>query len=115
MTRSIPTPLFSTLVVGAAWRRLFLEWHLPSLWLADIDVLGASPRFRVYTSRADAGPLFEGIKAFEGLAQFDIVAVDADGYLHLTGRAGNVPSATGARGPRVLGSLTPANSVELKS
>jgi anhydro-N-acetylmuramic acid kinase len=29
-------------------------------------------------------------------------------HLHLTGRAGNVPSATGARAPRVLGALTPA-------
>jgi anhydro-N-acetylmuramic acid kinase len=45
----------------------------------------------------------------------EAVAFALLGYLHLTGRAGNVPSATGARGPRVLGSLTPANSVELKS
>jgi anhydro-N-acetylmuramic acid kinase len=29
-------------------------------------------------------------------------------HLHLEGRAGNVPTATGARGPRVLGKLTPA-------
>ncbi len=45
----------------------------------------------------------------------EAVAFALLGYLHLTGRAGNIPSATGARGPRVLGSLTPANSVELKS
>jgi anhydro-N-acetylmuramic acid kinase len=45
----------------------------------------------------------------------EAVAFALLGYLHLTGRAGNVPSATGARGPRVLGSLTPANPVELKS
>ena len=30
------------------------------------------------------------------------------GWLTLNGRAGNVPSATGARGPRVLGRITPA-------
>ncbi|MGI8508337.1 MAG: anhydro-N-acetylmuramic acid kinase, partial [Gemmatimonadaceae bacterium] len=29
-------------------------------------------------------------------------------HLHVTGRAGNVIGATGARGPRVLGKLTPA-------
>jgi len=50
--------------------------------------------------------------------RFDDVFFDAEakeavafallGYLHLTGRAGNVPSATGARAPRVLGSYTPA-------
>ncbi len=48
---------------------------------------------------------------------FDDVFFDAEakeavafallGYLHLTGRPGNVPSATGARAPRVLGALTP--------
>lgn len=45
----------------------------------------------------------------------EAVAFALLGYLHLTNRAGNVPSATGAKGPRVLGSLTPANPVELKS
>jgi anhydro-N-acetylmuramic acid kinase len=44
---------------------------------------------------------------FDGEAK-EAVAFALLGYLHLTGRAGNVPSATGARGPRVLGSLTPA-------
>lgn len=52
------------------------------------------------------------------VVQFDELFFDAEakeavafalmGYLHLRGRPGNVPSATGARGPRVLGSLTPA-------
>jgi anhydro-N-acetylmuramic acid kinase len=37
----------------------------------------------------------------------EAVAFALLGYLHLTGRAGNVPSATGARAPRVLGALTP--------
>ena len=30
------------------------------------------------------------------------------GYLTLRGEAGNLPGATGARGPRVLGHVTPA-------
>lgn len=43
---------------------------------------------------------------FDGEAK-EAVAFALMGYLHLHGRAGNVPSATGARGPRILGSLTP--------
>lgn len=38
----------------------------------------------------------------------EAVAFALLGYLHLRGRPGNVPSATGARGPRILGSRTPA-------
>jgi len=37
----------------------------------------------------------------------EAVAFALLGYLHLIGRPGNVPSATGARAPRVLGALTP--------
>ncbi len=44
---------------------------------------------------------------FDGEAK-EAVAFALLGYLHISGRAGNVPSATGARGPRPLGSLTPA-------
>jgi anhydro-N-acetylmuramic acid kinase len=44
---------------------------------------------------------------FDGEAK-EAVAFALLGFLHLSGRAGNVPSATGARGPRLLGSLTPA-------
>jgi anhydro-N-acetylmuramic acid kinase len=44
---------------------------------------------------------------FDGEAK-EAVAFALLGYLHLTGRAGNLPSATGARGPRRLGALTPA-------
>lgn len=50
--------------------------------------------------------LFDSV-FFDGEAK-EAVAFALLGYLHLTGRAGNVPSATGARGPRVLGSFTPA-------
>ncbi len=44
---------------------------------------------------------------FDGEAK-EAVAFALLGYLHLSGRSGNLPSATGARGPRILGALTPA-------
>ncbi|MCC6318788.1 MAG: anhydro-N-acetylmuramic acid kinase [Gemmatimonadaceae bacterium] len=44
---------------------------------------------------------------FDGEAK-EAVAFALLGYLHLTGQPGNVPGATGARGPRVLGKRTPA-------
>lgn len=44
---------------------------------------------------------------FDGDAK-EAVAFAFLGWLHLEGRAGNVPVATGARGPRVLGKLCPA-------
>lgn len=44
---------------------------------------------------------------FDGDAK-EAVAFALLGYLHLTGRPGNVPSATGASGPRILGKRTPA-------
>jgi len=46
---------------------------------------------------------------FDGGAK-ESVAFALLGWLHVNGRAGNVPSSTGARGPRVLGSLTPART-----
>ncbi|HUQ48508.1 MAG TPA: anhydro-N-acetylmuramic acid kinase [Gemmatimonadaceae bacterium] len=44
---------------------------------------------------------------FDGEAK-EAVAFALLGYLHLTGRPGNVPTATGARGSRILGKRTPA-------
>jgi anhydro-N-acetylmuramic acid kinase len=44
---------------------------------------------------------------FDGEAK-EAVAFALLGYLHLRGRPGNVPGATGARGPRVLGVRTRA-------
>jgi anhydro-N-acetylmuramic acid kinase len=44
---------------------------------------------------------------FDGEAK-EAVAFALLGYLHVTRRPGNVPSATGARGPRILGKHTPA-------
>jgi anhydro-N-acetylmuramic acid kinase len=44
---------------------------------------------------------------FDGEAK-EAVAFALLGYLHLIGRPGNVPTATGASGPRILGKRTPA-------
>ena len=44
---------------------------------------------------------------FDGEAK-EAVAFALLGYLHLMGRPGNVPTATGASGPRILGKRTPA-------
>jgi anhydro-N-acetylmuramic acid kinase len=44
---------------------------------------------------------------FDGEAK-EAVAFALLGYLHLAGRPGNVPAATGARGARILGKRTPA-------
>ncbi len=44
---------------------------------------------------------------FDGEAK-EAVAFALMGWLHLQRRPGNVPGATGARGPRVLGAFTPA-------
>lgn len=41
----------------------------------------------------------------------EAVAFALLGYLHQYGRAGNVPSATGAHAPRILGVMTPASRV----
>ena len=44
---------------------------------------------------------------FDGEAK-EAVAFALLALLHLESRPGNVPTATGARGPRILGSFTPA-------
>jgi anhydro-N-acetylmuramic acid kinase len=48
-----------------------------------------------------------GDEFFDGEAK-EAVAFALLAYLHVTRRAGNVPRATGARGARILGKLTPA-------
>ena len=44
---------------------------------------------------------------FDGEAK-EAVAFALLAYLHVTGESGNVPRATGAKGPRILGKMTPA-------
>ncbi len=69
---------------------------------------------------ADAVARFAGPRADQAIRvmRFDDLFFDGDakeavafallGYLHLTGRSGNVPMATGARAARTLGHYTPA-------
>ena len=86
--RFIPEPLGEVVVSGGGARN-------PALMRALAAVLAPRP----------VRPFAE--LYFDGDAK-EAVAFALLGWLHLRGRAGNIPSATGARGPRVLGSLTPA-------
>ncbi len=63
---------------------------------------------RELAARADAPTVraFDEL-FFDGEAK-EAVAFALLGWLHVMRRPGNVPGATGARGPRVLGKLTPA-------
>ena len=88
LERFVPQPVEEVLLSGGGARN-------PALREAIAMVL--SPR----TVRA-----FDRV-FFDGDAK-EAVAFAFLGWLHLHGRAGNVPSATGARGPRVLGAYHPA-------
>lgn len=95
--RFIPEPVAELVLSGGGARN-------PALFDAIEREVGAVP----------AAPGFKRI----GIRRFDDVMFDGEakesvafallGWLHLKGRAGNVRSATGARGPRVLGNYTPA-------
>ncbi len=65
-------------------------------------------------AKVPAGPVFTARRVvafdelfFDGEAK-EAVAFAFLGWLHLHGRPGNVPTATGACGPRILGTYTPA-------
>jgi anhydro-N-acetylmuramic acid kinase len=97
---------FTAESVADAYRRFVPE---P---VADVLVSGGGSKnpALVAAIRAAIAPLT--VRCFDEV-YFDSEAKEAVafallGYLYLTGRAANVPSATGARGPRVLGKLTPA-------
>jgi len=86
--RFIPEPMNEVLVSGGGAKN-------PALFAA-IEKSAAPVKVRH----------FEDV-FFDGEAK-EAVAFALLGYLHVTKRPGNVPSATGARGPRVLGKRTPA-------
>ena len=92
--------------VGEAYRRFVAE---P---VADVLVSGGGARNPVLFAglARELAPLavrhFDD-EFFDGEAK-EAVAFAYLGYLHLTGRAGNVPTATGARGHRILGKRTPS-------
>jgi anhydro-N-acetylmuramic acid kinase len=93
----IPEPVEEVLVAGGGAKNPALLGAIR----AEID--RAAQRSK---SRAPAIVPFEKFY-FDGEAK-EAVAFAFLGWLHLQRRAGNVPNATGARGPRVLGSYTPA-------
>jgi len=93
----IPEPVAEVLVAGGGAKN-------PALF----DAIRAELEHvaRKNNSRVPAIIPFEE-RYFDGEAK-EAVAFAFLGWLHLQGRPGNVPGATGARGPRVLGSFTPA-------
>jgi len=86
--RYLPEPVRDLVVSGGGARHPVLLEQLAAL-LPDIRVVRFDDIF------------------FDGEAK-EAVAFALLGYLHLTGRPGNVPGATGAAGGRILGKLTPA-------
>ena len=86
--RFVPEPVDDVLLSGGGARN-------PALVRAIAAALAPRPVVR-----------FEE-RFFDGEAK-EAVAFALLGYLHLVGRPGNVPGATGAAGERVLGSYTPA-------
>ena len=85
--RFLPEPITETLVSGGGARNPTLVRMIAQL-VAPIEVRQFSDVF------------------FDGEAK-EAVAFALLAHLHVNGRAGNVPRATGAKGPRVLGKLTP--------
>jgi anhydro-N-acetylmuramic acid kinase len=90
--RFLPEPVDEVLLSGGGARN-------PALVAAIAREVGrraGAPRVRAFDE------VF-----FDGEAK-EAVAFALLGWLHLARRPGNVPGATGAGGPRVLGKLTPA-------
>ena len=85
--RFLPEPITETLVSGGGAKNPTLIRMVAEL-VAPLEV---KPFSDVY---------------FDGEAK-EAVAFALLAYLHVAGRPGNVPTATGARGQRVLGKLTP--------
>lgn len=85
--RFLPEPITETVVSGGGARNPTLVRMIATL-VAPIEVRSFSEIF------------------FDGEAK-EAVAFALLAHLHVNGRAGNVPRATGAKGPRILGKLTP--------
>lgn len=96
--RFIPEPIGDVVLAGGGAKN-------PTL----VAAIGRALSTAHATRRATVAPTvvrFDDV-FFDGEAK-EAVAFALMGYLHLTGRSGNVPGATGARGPRTLGHFTPA-------
>jgi anhydro-N-acetylmuramic acid kinase len=86
--RFIPEPITETLIAGGGAKNATLRRMIAEA-VAPLKVTSFDERY------------------FDGEAK-EAVAFALLAHLHLEGIPGNVPTATGARGPRVLGMLTPA-------
>ena len=87
--RFIPEPIAETLVAGGGAKNATLRRMIAEA-VSPLKVTTFDERY------------------FDGEAK-EAVAFALLAHLHLEGLPGNVPTATGARGPRILGKLTPAN------
>ncbi len=96
--RFLPEPVDEVLLSGGGARN-------PTLVAAIRDELSRGGAAGRRHGRVRVGLFDEAF--FDGEAK-EAVAFALLGWLHVHGRPGNVPAATGARGPRVLGKLTPA-------
>ncbi len=96
--RFVPEPVADLLIAGGGAKNPTLINAIRATLRDDAQQRGHTP-WQV--------ELFDTLY-FDGEAK-EAVAFALLGYLHLTGRSGNVPSATGARGPRLLGHYTPAH------
>lgn len=94
MARFVTVPVADVVVAGGG---------------ADNPTLLAAIAPALRTRLGDAAPVVRHFSDvfFDGNAK-EAVAFALLGWLHLQERAGNMPSATGARAARVLGALTPA-------
>jgi anhydro-N-acetylmuramic acid kinase len=88
--RFIPEPIDEVLISGGGAKNVTLRRQLAAA-IAPVQLRTFDERY------------------FDGEAK-EAVAFALLAHLHLEGVAGNVPTATGARGGRVLGSLTPGGS-----
>jgi anhydro-N-acetylmuramic acid kinase len=86
--RFIPEPVTETLIAGGGAKNATLRRMIAEA-VSPLQVTSFDERY------------------FDGEAK-EAVAFALLAHLHLEGLPGNVPTATGARGPRVLGMLTPA-------
>ncbi|MBL0170639.1 MAG: anhydro-N-acetylmuramic acid kinase [Gemmatimonadaceae bacterium] len=95
--RFLPEPVREVVVAGGGAKN-------PTLLRAMADALAHATSSRAEGAMRVAR--FDDLY-FDGEAK-EAVAFALLGYLHLTGRSGNVPGATGSRGARTLGHYTPA-------
>ncbi len=98
-TRFIAEPITQVLLSGGGSRN-------PVLVRSIADALHSAWTQKALPGRAPAVRRFDEL-FFDGEAK-EAVAFALLGYLHLSGRPGNIPVATGARGARMLGDFTPA-------